>query len=252
MPTIYQRQNKSRHWAPSLYKVYERARVCTDMKIYFFHSADFYEWWARIRIIQYVVHVHIRHTLRGDLGDSRKSECPYNRESTKWRALQVVIAMVTIFTVQKFTCREYTPSRTRCWLQTGYSFYFRISVQYFSLWQRAPLLLWTAEGIFSGASYASKIATSMKRVINFCCAALAHGLRWPVSWLLLTRSKVVIPLHCGIFIAGAFSGSKNVMLSGVSRTVCQTEQLYFMHLVNLMWRNVYHRAKESDLNKWCG
>jgi hypothetical protein len=44
-----------------------------------------------------------------DLGDSRKSECPYIRESTKWRALQVVIAMVTIFTVQKFTCREYTP-----------------------------------------------------------------------------------------------------------------------------------------------
>lgn len=137
MPTIYQRQNKSRNWAPSIYKVYERARVCTDMKIYFFP----------VYRLLWVVSAHYTiHTHFVDLGDSRKSECPYNRASTKWRALQVVIAMVTIFTVQKFTCREYIRRRrlglslhaAADWRCKAFTF---CAVQYFSLWQHAVIIM---------------------------------------------------------------------------------------------------------------
>jgi hypothetical protein len=79
-----------------------------------------------------------------DLGDSRKSECPYIRESTKWRALQVVIAMVTIFTVQKFTCREYTRRGVVSDLLAADRRYIPkllLSVQYFSLWQHAVIIM---------------------------------------------------------------------------------------------------------------
>jgi hypothetical protein len=110
-----------------------------------------------------------------NLGDSRKSECPYIRESTKWRALQVVIAMVTIFIQFKNSpAVNIRCARRRLGLALAadrrYEAFTFCAVQYFSLWQHAVIIIWTAEGIFSGAGHASKIATSMKRVITFCCA----------------------------------------------------------------------------------
>jgi hypothetical protein len=122
-----------------------------------------------------------------DLGDSRKSECPYIRESTKWRALQVVIAMVTIFTVQKFTCREYTRRGVVSdSLAADRRYIPKLLLSVLcntSLFGSTPLLLWTAEGIFSGAGHASKIATSMKRVITFC-SAHSFGTRPPLAGFL--------------------------------------------------------------------